>query len=558
MRSGFWARARQRLDAVGRLDHTVAQPGELPADEGHDLRIVVGDEDGPPAPGAGLISHAPTLSGAAVGCQAWRATSESDGGGRMTSAGLRLAGALLALTVLACGGNNGYVPDAGCPECDAGYQDDGGNPEAGLCFGDIPCAPAQVRQPAAACQSAGANQSFVVSTAPHSDGYPETSLALPAVGARVKDPGFGTCVTRATPRGWMNGYSRFTAFNADSSKLLARQSGGAWYLLDYDSLGTPTHDLPAYGDDAAPRWHGRDPDVLFYLDGTTLQRYQVSTSAATVALDVADAAALQGCSIDSISLGGSEGEASAGSRFWGFQVVTAGTCHGGLNHFVTADLETGEMWTHTLPSGVDMPDNSSMSLTGKYFIANFQGQGCSGGGTMAQPCGVMAYLRRFESATLVHEDAGHHDEALSKEGHDVVVVKSNSTDYIEAVDVETGQLTTIAAMNLDAQAWDYHVSGNNWAAPGWVLLSEDSYDTSGHYLSRQIAAVELKGMAGARVVHLAHHRTRSTEYWTQEPHASVNADFTRVAFHSNWYGGADESENILFFLELPPGFLDHL
>jgi hypothetical protein len=287
-------------------------------------------------------------------------------------------------------------------------------------------------------------------------------------------------------------------------------------------------------------------------------RYQVSGAATAVALDVADAPGLAGCAVDYVSLGGSEGEASAASRFWGFQVVTTDSCHGSPNHFVTADLETGELWTHTLPSSVEMPDNSSMSLTGKYFIANFQGQGCGGSGTMEHPCGVMAYTRRFESARMIHEDAGHHDEALSKEGHDVVVVKSNSTDYLEAVDVETLQLTTIAAMNLDAQAWDYHVSGNNWAAPGWVLLSEDSYDANGHYLNRQIAAVELEDMSGARVVHLAHHRTRSTDYWTQEPHASVNADFTRVAFHSNWYGGPDESENILFFLELPPQFLDSL
>jgi hypothetical protein len=469
--------------------------------------------------------------------------------------------ALLAATVAGCGGGHGGDDggDAGtCPECDAGYQDDGGNPEAGLCYGDVPCGPAQVRQPAAACQTLGANQTFVVSTQPHSNGYAEASLALPDVGARAKEPNFGTCLTRATPRGWMNGYSRFTAFNADGSKLLVRQSGGAWFLLDYGALGTPTQQLDAYGDDAAPRWHGRDPDVLFYLDGTTLNRYQVSTAATTVAFDVADAAGLAGCSVDYLSLGGSEGDASAASRFWGFQVVTSSSCHGGLNHFVTVDLETNESWTHTLPPAVEMPDNSSMSLTGKYFVANFQGQGCSGTGTMAQPCGVMAYARRFDGAKMIHEDAGHHDEALSKEGHDVVVIKSNSTDYLEAVDVETLQLTTIAAMNLDAQAWDYHVSGNNWAAPGWVLLSEDSYDENGHYLNRQIAAVELVDMNGARVVHLAHHRTRSTEYWTQEPHASVNADFTRVAFHSNWYGGADEGQNIFFFLELPPQFLNGL
>ena len=94
--------------------------------------------------------------------------------------------------------------------------------------------------------------------------------------------------------------------------------------------------------------------------------------------------------------------------------------------------------------------------------------------------------------------------------------------------------------------------------PGWVLLSEDSYDWNEHYLNRQIVAVELKDLSVARTVHLAHHRTRSDQYWTREAHASVNADFTRVTWHTNWYGGSDESENILLFLELPPGFLGRL
>ena len=35
----------------------------------------------------------------------------------------------------------------------------------------------------------------------------------------------------------------------------------------------------------------------------------------------------------------------------------------------------------------------------------------------------------------------------------------------------------------------------------------------------------------------------------------MNADFTRVAFHSNWYGGSAESANIMFLLELPPDLL---
>jgi hypothetical protein len=474
---------------------------------------------------------------------------------------MRGAAGLLIVFLLGCGGGATTPGDGGVAGEDRRVHGDapGPDPAAGLCFGDVPCAPAAAPQPDPACGTAGANADFVVSTAPSTSGYPESPLALPAVGARVVEPDFHTCVTRATPRGWMNGYARFGAFNADGTRLLVRQAGGAWFLLDAGRLGTPTRALGPTGDEAAPRWHGRDPDVLFYLDGARFVRYQVAAGTSTVALDLSSVGALAGCGgVAAVSLGGSEGDGSAASRYWGFQVTTNSSCRGNDQHFVTVDLETGDTWVHTLPAGVSLPDNSSMSLTGAYFVANFQETPCDADGTLARPCGVMAYDRALASAFMVHPSAGHHDEALGADGHDVVVVKSNSSDFIEAVDLETGALTQIAALNLDAQAWDYHVSGNNWAAPGWVLLSEDSYDWNTHYLSRQIVAVELKDAAVARVVHLAHHRTRSTEYWTQECHATVNADFTRVAFHSNWYGGADEAENSLFYLELPPGFLGGL
>ena len=141
----------------------------------------------------------------------------------------------------------------------------------------------------------------------------------------------------------------------------------------------------------------------------------------------------------------------------------------------------------------------------------------------------------------------------------MAVVKSNSTDYIEAVDLETRTTVQIASLNLSgAQDWDFHVSGNNWARPGWVVLSQDSFTWNSHYMSRQIVAVELADKATARIVHLAHHRTQSTDYWTQASHASVNADLTRIAWHTNWYGGTTEGDNNLVFLELPPGFLDAL
>ena len=430
----------------------------------------------------------------------------------------------------------------------------------GLGVGDVPATVPRTRPISADCQAAipgyGPGGMTVVSTKPHTDGYPEASLDLPDVGKRVADPDFKTCLVRATPRGWMNGYSRFSAFNADASKLLVRKDGGEWFVLAADQLGEPMLAVGAAGDDAAARWHGTDPNVLFYLQDRRLMRRDLRMPAATVAFDPT-AKALASCQLSSLSVGGSEGEASAGSRFWGFFAETTGGCLGGQNHFVTVDLETGDTFQHTLPSGVEPPDNSSMSVTGKYFVANYQVTPCNDGrkGTFQSPCGLMAYPRSLDSAKMVHPAPGHHDEALSKEGHDLAVVKSNSTDFIEAVDFETGENIQIAALSLSPPAWDYHISGNSWAMPGWVLLSEDSHDANAHYLNRQIVAVEIAPAERARVIHLAHHRTRSTEYWTQESHASVNHDFSRVAFHTNWYGGSAEGQNVMMLIELPLGLI---
>ena len=64
-------------------------------------------------------------------------------------------------------------------------------------------------------------------------------------------------------------------------------------------------------------------------------------------------------------------------------------------------------------------------------------------------------------------------------------------------------------------------------------------------------AVELK--SGPRVYQLAHHHSADLNYW-DEPQASVNRDFTKILFNSNW-----ESSNFLdvdaYMVELPAGLI---
>ncbi|MDP1698910.1 MAG: Ig-like domain-containing protein, partial [Xanthomonadaceae bacterium] len=50
-------------------------------------------------------------------------------------------------------------------------------------------------------------------------------------------------------------------------------------------------------------------------------------------------------------------------------------------------------------------------------------------------------------------------------------------------------------------------------------------------------------------INIAHHHTKYNGYWT-EPHASVNRDFSRVFFTSNWENGSDTDVNA-YMVKLP-------
>jgi hypothetical protein len=75
----------------------------------------------------------------------------------------------------------------------------------------------------------------------------------------------------------------------------------------------------------------------------------------------------------------------------------------------------------------------------------------------------------------------------------------------------------------------------------------------------QVFAVELK--AGGRIVRLAHTHSLVNEemehdYWA-EPHASVNADFTRVLFTSNW-GRSGTGAVDMWMIALPSDWPERL
>ncbi|MGD9583679.1 MAG: TolB family protein [Lysobacterales bacterium] len=370
------------------------------------------------------------------------------------------------------------------------------------------------------------------------------TLPRPAKGVANTDPNFGTCVVRATdhavepPSGFArNDYSRRQAFNADNSRFLAYALNGAWHLYDAQSLAH-LRVLNGPAGDAEPQWHPSDPKLLYWIPlngGMQLNRLDVESNSNTVASSFAGK--LPWPDVARVWTK-SEGSPSADGRYWCFMAETdAFQIRGAF----TYDLQTGTVLGTRAIS--NRPDHVSMSASGRWCVIS--------GGDVSD--GTVAWSRDFSASLPLHTTSEHSDLALGLDGHDLFVFvdyQSNSGDLM-MVDLDSGQRSALFATYISGTATAYHVSGKNFARPGWVLLSTYAHSGAEQWLHERILAVELK--ANPTLVNLAHHHSYYNGYWT-EPHASVNRDFTRVLFSSNWASQSDTDVDA-YLIVLPPNLL---
>lgn len=398
--------------------------------------------------------------------------------------------------------------------------------------------------------------------------------ALPEPQARVplRDPVFGACLVRVTDRksdisqgdksaGLKNEYSRVQSFNADESRILVRGTAATWYLYDAATL-QPIDQLPIDGVD--PRWDAANPHLLYYSDGTRFVSLNVQTKEQTPVHEFA--ADLPGQSLAAV-WSKYEGNSSRDGRYWGFMAededwVTVA--------FLVYDLQTKQVVAQRdvrgIP-GVEEVDNAYISPLGNYFIADFADHYCERGqlGTDAQPCGYMVYDRNLRNGRGLLRISGHMDLALDAQGREVAVYQDIDTDYISMVDLATGKVTPLWPIDFSKTVLGLHISGRAFNRPGWVLVStyNGGYPTHFTWMDNSVFAIELK--PNGRVARLAHTRAVFKEgpvsygekdYWA-EPHASVNRDFTRIVFTSNW-GRSGTEEVEMFLIELPPDWIQRL
>jgi hypothetical protein len=384
---------------------------------------------------------------------------------------------------------------------------------------------------------------------------------LPEPSPRVpfRDPAFSTCLVRATDRkadlspddpspGLKNEYSRVQSFNADGSRILVRSTEAMWYLYDAATL-QPFGPLPIETD---PRWDASEPYLLYYSDGTRLMAYDVRNGEQRIVHDFA--VDFPGQSLTAVWTR-YEGSPSFDGRYWGLMAMD--TNWEAADLVVYDQVEDRVVATRDV-RGTPELDTVTISPLGNYFLGYFDY--CESGlGSEARPCGLMVYDHELQNGRGVLRVIGHSDLALDAQGREVLIYQDIDTDHISMLELATGTVTPLWPIDFSHTPIGLHFSGRAFRRPGWALVSTYSggYPDAFTWMDDQVFAVELK--ADGRVVRLAHTHSLVNEemdhdYWA-EPQASVNHDFTRVLFTSNW-GRSGTEEVEMYLIELPADWSD--
>jgi hypothetical protein len=370
-----------------------------------------------------------------------------------------------------------------------------------------------------------------------------------------RDPVFDTCLVRVTDhseiidsdeptQGLKNEYSRVQSFNADGSYVIVYSTRGNWYLYDGITMDF-LMELPI---SIEPRWDAKDPDLLYFSDETSLKSHRISTGTTEIIHDFANDLTMYQLSAVWTRY---EGSPSEDTRYWGLMAE-----NGEWNPvaLLIYDIEADQVVAMREVDHNRDIDSVTISPLGSYLLA-FHDDYCESDqlGGEENPCGLMVYDRKLQHGRGLLRIVGHSDLVLDENGREVLVFQDIDTDYISMLDLESGEITPLWPIDFSHSGLGFHFSGNAYQVPGWVLVStSNGSQPSATWMDDQIFALELK--PGGRAVRFAHSRSlvdenQEHDYWA-EPHASVNQDFTRILFTSNW--GRSGSEDVdMYQIDLP-------
>ncbi len=257
-----------------------------------------------------------------------------------------------------------------------------------------------------------------------------------------------------------------------------------------------------------------------------------------------------------------EGSPSYDGNTWGFMVEDEEWL---TSTFLIYDLKKdkviAELDTSKWSEDAREIDSVTISPLGNHFLV-YSDKYCDPGnlGTPENPCGLMVYDKNLKNGRGLLRLIGHSDTAVNSRGNEVLVFQDIDTDSISMLDLVSGQITPLWEIDFSHTSLGLHFSGRAPKTPGWVLVSTYDGDPASYtWMDDKIFAVELK--PDGHIVQIAHTQSLVNEnieqgYWA-EPQASVNRDFTKILFSSNWSN--EESGNTeMYTVILNPGWIEEI
>jgi len=358
-----------------------------------------------------------------------------------------------------------------------------------------------------------------------------TELGKPDRFEASTDPEFGTRIVRVTDVYTETGgsaivpmYSTIPAWNADESYLLLYEVSAGHRLYDghtYEFVRRLDIDPP---DLEQVYWHPRDPDRLYFVRGNELTEYSVSQDATTVRHTFADC--------ERVSAGEDPMYISWDGASFGLLCEDTGRA---FVYHLDTNTETASVASANLSVQVAPSGELAVLRDGVYD-------------------GNMGLLR-----TLDLGDVGANASLGQLEsGHDTLNAAAyrggpggSGTGTLVVFDLTTGQDTVVVGQDT---GYPYppsgtHVSAVAHRAPGWVAVSiiGDSYDGQ-ELLDNELLLIDTNTSLVCRIGHHRSHAENGPVGYFAAPHVVVSPSATRVAFGSDWGGGATADT---YAVELP-------
>jgi len=390
------------------------------------------------------------------------------------------------------------------------------------------------------------------------------SLSKPEASVPFRDPVFGTCLIRVTDSlkdfsentgltGLKNEYSRVQAFNYNGTRILVLGIDSTWYIYDAVTY-KPVVKLPIEGP-LDPRWSEINPSVLYFSEATRLMSLNIQTMESETVHEFSNDFAQQQLAAVWSRF---EGSPSFDGTTWGLMAEDDNWLTSALiiydlpSNRITASLDTRN-WSKDARE----IDSVTISPLGNYFLV-YMDKYCEKGrlGTIENPCGLMVFDKNLKNGRGLLRLIGHSDTAIDGGGKEVLIYQDIDTDEIAMLDLTSGTITPLLPIDFSHTAIGFHFSGRATRVPGWALVSTYDNDPASYtWMDDRVFAIELK--PGGRIVSLVHTHSLvdanlEHDYWA-EPQATVDRDFSKVLFTSNW-GRSGSSEVDMYAILMEHGW----